>query len=340
MRSLNLDQLRTFSEVIARGNFSAAARRLNLTQPAVSLHIRELEQRFGVRLIERMGRRAYATAPGIQLLEHAERIFRESDAVASTMRRFRDGWLGRVHVGTTLTALTYQLPQVMRRLRTDYPGIDLLVTNMPTRDSIENIMNNSIDLALVTLPVKGAGLRIIPLRPEQLVAIFPADTKDVPDVVTPDYVAQQRLVLEHARGAVNGLVTQWLSKQLPLPENPMLVATVEAIKKLVALKFLGMSIVPDVSVTDPAPDLMVRPLRPAIPCTLALIEHCDKPNEPALEIVRNALLSLREDKTIQDQSKAGTLAARRVARQRGPATAEQRNHPPRTATVPGRAAVT
>ena len=235
MRSLNLDQLRTFSEVIARGNFSAAARRLNLTQPAVSLHIRELEQRFGVRLIERMGRRAYATAPGIQLLEHAERIFRESDAVASTMRRFRDGWLGRVHVGTTLTALTYQLPQVMRRLRTDYPGIDLLVTNMPTRDSIENIMNNSIDLALVTLPVKGAGLRIIPLRPEQLVAIFPADTKDVPDVVTPDYVAQQRLVLEHARGAVNGLVTQWLSKQLPLPENPMLVATVEAIKKLVAL---------------------------------------------------------------------------------------------------------
>jgi len=340
MRSLNLDQLRTFSEVIARGNFSAAARRLNLTQPAVSLHIRELEQRFGVRLIERMGRRAYATAPGIQLLEHAERIFRECDAVASTMRRFRDGWLGRVHVGTTLTALTYQLPQVMRRLRTDYPGIDLLVTNMPTRDSIENIMNNSIDLALVTLPVKQAGLRIIPLRPEQLVAIFPADTKDVPDVVTPDYVAQQRLVLEHARGAVHGLMTQWLSKQLPLPENPMLVATVEAIKKVVALG-LGMSVVPDVSVTDPAPDLIVRRLRPAIPCTLALIEHCDKPNEPALEIVRNALLSLREDKTIKDQSKSGTLAARRVAGQRGPATTEQRNDDSqRTATVPGRAAAT
>ena len=56
MRSLNLDQLRTLLQVIELGSFSAAARRLNLTQPAVSLQIRELERRFGVRLIERMGK--------------------------------------------------------------------------------------------------------------------------------------------------------------------------------------------------------------------------------------------------------------------------------------------
>ena len=53
-----------FSKVVELGSFSAAARRLNLTQPAVSLQIRELERRFGVRLIERMGKQAHATAPG------------------------------------------------------------------------------------------------------------------------------------------------------------------------------------------------------------------------------------------------------------------------------------
>ena len=58
MRSLNLDQLRTLIEVIELGSFSAAARRLNLTQPAVSQQIRELERRFGVQLIERMGKQA------------------------------------------------------------------------------------------------------------------------------------------------------------------------------------------------------------------------------------------------------------------------------------------
>ena len=55
MRSLNLDQLRALLEVVERGSFSAAARHLNLTQPAISLQIRELERRFGVQLIERLG---------------------------------------------------------------------------------------------------------------------------------------------------------------------------------------------------------------------------------------------------------------------------------------------
>jgi len=58
MRSLNLDQLRALTEVAALGSFSAAARRLNLTQPAVSLQIRELEARWGLRLIERVGKSA------------------------------------------------------------------------------------------------------------------------------------------------------------------------------------------------------------------------------------------------------------------------------------------
>ena len=74
MRAMNLDQLRTFVEVVAEGNFSAAGRRLNLTQPAVSLHIRELEKRFGVRLVDRVGRRAYPTAPGMDLAGHARRM--------------------------------------------------------------------------------------------------------------------------------------------------------------------------------------------------------------------------------------------------------------------------
>ena len=65
MRSLSLDQLRTLLEVVEGGSFSAAARRLNLTQPAISLQIRELERRFGLKLIERLGKQAHATVPGV-----------------------------------------------------------------------------------------------------------------------------------------------------------------------------------------------------------------------------------------------------------------------------------
>lgn len=292
MRSLNLDQLRTLSEVVAHGSFSAAARRLNLTQPAVSLQIRELERRFGMRLIERQGKQAYATAPGRDLVDMAQRIFRECDRAAAAMHRFRDGSVGRVHVATTLTALTYRLPPILRRLRIEHPGIDLHVTQMPTRDSVESIIQNKIDFALVTLPVEESHLRITPLRTERLVAIFPAGARDLPDEITPEYTAQQPLLMEHTAGAVRGLVMGWLAGQALSLRTTMHLGTIEALKSAVAAE-LGMSIVPAVAVAGRMSGIVVRPLRPPLPVTLALIERDDMPAEPALEIVRNALLALQ-----------------------------------------------
>lgn len=292
MRSLNLDQLRALIRVVEQGSFSAAARQLHLTQPAVSLQIRELERRFGVRLIERLGKQAHATAPGRDLIDAAHRIFRECELTEAMMRRYRDGWIGRVHIATTNTTLMYILPPILRRLSLDHPGIELHVTNMPTRDSVERILQNKFDLALVTLPVEKAQLRITPLRPEMLVAIFPAGTRNLPDEITPDYVARQPLLMEHTGGAVHALVARWLSQQGPLPRAPMHLGTVEALKSAVASN-LGMSIVPEIAVAGAEADVIVRPLRPPLSRMLALIEHCNKPNEPALEIVRNALLGLR-----------------------------------------------
>jgi DNA-binding transcriptional LysR family regulator len=291
MRSLNLDQLRALVEVAELGSFSAAARRLNLTQPAVSLQIRELESRCGLQLVERLGKQAHATAPGRALIEHARRIAEECNAAESTMRRFRDDWIGQVRIGTTLTAMMYELPPILKQLRTDHPGIDLLVSNMPTRDSVEKVVDNTLDFALVTLPVKSRLLRITPLRPEMLVAILPATTPNIPDEVTPSYVATQPLILEFARGAVHALVTQWLS-HVRLSHEPMPIGIVEAVKKGVA-SGLGMSIVPDVAVAESLADIVVRPLKPPLPCTLALIEHRNRPDGPALRIVRKTLLQLR-----------------------------------------------
>ena len=292
MRSLNLDQLRTLMEVVALGNFSAAGRRLNLTQPAVSLQIRELELRFGVQLIERRGRRAYATVPGRELVEQAGRILSACDSAESSMRRFRQGWLGRVQIATTLTALTYELPPILRKLRRDHPGIELMVTNMPTRDSVDAVLQNAADLALVTLPIKGSPLRVTPLRPEMLVAILPTATKDVPEIVTPAFAASQPLILEHARGAVHALVMDWLGGNALLQGAPMRIGTIEAVKQCVA-SGLGLSIVPDVAVSAPTPDFILRPLNPPVPCTLGLIERPGEAGSAALRIVRDAILELR-----------------------------------------------
>src|SRR5215213_1758834 len=115
MRSLSLDQLRALQTVVEVASFTGAARRLNLSQSAVSVQIRELEQRCGLRLIERLGKKAYATAAGREVIDHARRISEEADAIAAAMRRFRDGWIGRVHIGAALTALMYLLPPMLKK---------------------------------------------------------------------------------------------------------------------------------------------------------------------------------------------------------------------------------
>jgi DNA-binding transcriptional LysR family regulator len=292
MRGLNFDQLRALVEVVAHGSFSAAARQLNLTQPAISLQIRELERRFDLRLIERLGKQAHPTVPGRQLIEVAQRIFRECDQADAAMRRFREGWIGRVQVGTSLTAMIYRLPPILRRIRLDHPGIELIVTNTPTRISIENIVQNKLDLALVNLPVERKELKITPLCAEMLVAILPADTQDVPGEITPDYAVRHHLLVEQTTSAGYSIVMEWLSGQAPASRAPTPLGTVEALKSAVASN-LGMAIVPEVSVATHMSDFVVRPLRPSLSRTLALIEHRNKPSEPALEIVRNALLAMR-----------------------------------------------
>ena len=289
MRNINLDQLRTLLEVVQCRSFSAAARRLNLSQPAVSLQIRELERRYGVRLIERFGKQAHATEPGRELLESAHRIFSECAKADERMRQFRDNWVGRVHVSTTLTAMIYRLPPILRELRNDHPGIDLVVSNMPTAESIAKIMQNEVDLALVTLPVDDAQLQVVPLCHEEMVAVFPAEMKDIPEEVTPDTLAERRLLLltEQTTSAGYPLVMAWVS-----PETAtMPLGTIEALKSAVASN-LGVAILPDVAVSHTLSDFVVRPMRPGLSRMLALVEHRNKPNDAALDIVRNALLAL------------------------------------------------
>ena len=114
--------------------------RLNLAQPTISLQIRELETRLGVRLVDRLGKRAFATAAGRELIEHAQRIAQETDRLLGAMRRHRDGWLGQVRIGSSTTALIYHLPPVLARLRKEHPNIELVVTTGTTTGVVERML--------------------------------------------------------------------------------------------------------------------------------------------------------------------------------------------------------
>jgi DNA-binding transcriptional LysR family regulator len=290
MRSLNLDQLRALEAVVELASFTGAARQLNLSQSAVSVQIRELEERLGVRLLDRLGKKAYPTEAGREVIAHARRISEEVNSIADAMRRIRDGWIGRVHIGAALTALIYLLPPALKGLHAEHPGIDILVSTAPTPEMLNNILRNDVDIGLVTMPVEDTRLSITPLHEEPLVAILPASARGVPKTVTPAYVAEQFLVLEF--GAVSALVRKWLSSNsAQAPRRSMTVSGVEAVKVVVAAG-MGMSIVPAMSVSRRSDDVVVRPLTPPLTRTLGLVQHRNKPEDNAFRIVRAALMTL------------------------------------------------
>jgi DNA-binding transcriptional LysR family regulator len=211
MRSLNLDQLRTLIAVSRLGSFSAAGRDLNLTQPAISLQIRELEERIGLKLLDRVGKQTRPTTAGRDLIERAERIMAEADGALAAMRGYKEGHAGRVHLGTGPTALAYILPPVLQHLREKHPDIELVVTTGTTGEITERMLASVIDLGLTALPVDEVEFDVVPVRSDPMLAIFAIGDSDIPAVVTPTDLAGRPLILEYHRGKQTLLGPAWLN---------------------------------------------------------------------------------------------------------------------------------
>lgn len=294
MRNLNLDQLQTLREVVALGSFSAAAQKLRLSQPAVSLQIRELEKRFGVRLVERMGKRAYATGAGEELVEHARRLAQEAEQALSAMRRYRSGWVGKARLGTSVAVCTYLLPPVLAQLRRDHSDLEVAITIGTTENVVARILANDLDIGVVTMPVKEhPALGIERLREDPMMAFFPGAERNLPKQATPQYLAGRDLILNQRQSQTYKIIAQWFETAGVELRPIMELGNTEAIKTLVAAG-VGVGILPlerkqGILVYGRT---LVRPLQPVLMRELAIVRRRDKPLETALKITHEALLTL------------------------------------------------
>jgi DNA-binding transcriptional LysR family regulator len=293
MRALNPDHLATLSEVIAVGSFSAAAQRLSLTQPAVSQQIRQLERRLGVRLIERVGKRARPTAAGAELLKHARHIEAAFDTAIAAVAAHRDDVVGRVRLGTGATACIYLLPRLLRSLRTRYPRLDIVVKTGNTPDILRDLEDNALDVALVTLPAPGRNFAVTPVLDDEFVAIFPVGER-APAIATPASLAERSVVLYEPGGHTQRLVADWFVRAGLSLRPVMELGSVEAIKRLVAAG-LDCAILPRIAVTEDAKDgqFRIRPLSPRLFRKLGVVIRRDKPLGRSLREVVRALHGLR-----------------------------------------------
>jgi DNA-binding transcriptional LysR family regulator len=295
MRSINLDQLRAFVEVAKCGSFTAAAKALNLSQPAVTHQVQELERRFKVALLERIGKRAYPTHAGESLIDHARRLLEEDARTLVNMRRFSDGWLGRVRIGTSMTVLRYALPPILQQLKTKHPQLELILKAGLTASTLQMLKTNDLDLGLCALPIADPAFDTTPLFDDELFAILPANQEGVPKKVTPAFLSRCPLILGNEASALRRAVTDWLALAGPPPNPVMEFDNVETIKSLVAVG-LGASIVPGLSLRaghGPAANIRVVPISPRAKRRIGLVRLKGKRDTEGVKLVVTALLGLR-----------------------------------------------
>ena len=289
MRDLGLDQLRSFTDVVELGSFSAAAERRGLTQPAISLQLRQLERRLGVRLIERVGRRAGPTAAGMALIAHARRIERAVGEALEELAPHAAGVAGRVRIGTGATACIYLLPDVLRGLRQRFPALEITVRTGNTAEVLKAIEENALDLGLVTLPAPGRAFAVTPALADEFLLFSPLASQPPAIPLTPEAVAALPLVLYEPGGHTRRVVDEWFAAAGLHPVPSMSLGSVEAIKELVGAG-LGHAILPGMAWRDSdAPRLSARSLAPRLERQLALVLRRDKPRHPGLREMLRAL---------------------------------------------------
>ena len=124
-KAMELRHLRYFAAVADAGNVSLAARRLNVTQPALSRQIQDLERDLACRLFDRIGRRIVLTRDGDEILERTRRLLADAEALRESARALAGGEAGVLRLGTTPQFIEAALPEVLTRYARTYPGIEV-----------------------------------------------------------------------------------------------------------------------------------------------------------------------------------------------------------------------
>jgi len=290
-----LAHLRALGAVARHASFSRAAGELGVTQPAVSMQVRQLEAALGQPLLERVGERAFPTRAGEILLAHATRAFHELEAGVERVQQLRGVVAGRVRVGTSASISIYLLPPFLRRFRSRYPATELVVVTGNAPEITRAIVANELDVGIVSLPVRDRELVVTPFFDDELVAIAAPHPKwRRRRTIGAAELAREPLILYEAGGTVRRVIDGWFRRGGAAPARPMELGNTEAIKKLVEAG-LGLSVTSWFSVKADvrARLLTVIRLEPSLVRKIGVARRRDKPTTPALAAFHEGLEQLR-----------------------------------------------
>lgn len=240
-----LEQLKTLLAVVEHGSFSKAAGALNLSQPAVSIKIRNLERELGMQLLERRPRKQVLTDAGRILYNYARRLQQmESDFLAE-FRELEALQRGALRIGAGATPSIFTLAGLFSEYYRRWPSVELEVQIARTADLVKGVQDDTLDMAIISSDIAEAGLLKLPLYVESCVVIagIGHSLAEKHELSLSEMASQPSVLLPTTSGFRRFLDIRLAEQGLSI--NPaMELASLEAIKEVVREGTL-ISIVPE-----------------------------------------------------------------------------------------------
>jgi len=242
-----------FLSVAEHLSFSKAAEALHISQPAVSRHIKELEQRYDASLFERKGNRIYLTGAGEKVYHAFREIAQHYRNLDFEMGELHNAQAGEIRVGASSTIAQYVIPRVMASFHKRYPHIRLHLMNGNSFEMEQLLLDNRIDLALVENLSSQAGIRYRDFLHDELIVVTGKSSLYAERAtIEKEDLLQIPLVLREEGSGTLEVIRQYFAQQKILFEDlntPIHLGSTESIKNFL-LDFNGLAIVSEKAVRN------------------------------------------------------------------------------------------
>jgi Transcriptional regulator len=234
---MEIRQLKAFLAISEAKTFTAGARRVNVTQAAISMQIRQLEDEVGLPLFTRTPRRVILTEAGEYLLERARKILREHDSALAEIAEVAGAEHGRLRIGSASAMFaTQQLPSIMQKLKQKFPNSELTVSSGTSQRLVDKIMHGEVDMAFISLPVDNPNITTELLFSDEIVAIaYPKHPLANEKFISAATLAGEKLILGERGGNTRRMVDDFFAAANVKPNITMELSRQEAINQMVEI---------------------------------------------------------------------------------------------------------
>ncbi len=299
MINVTLRQLRYFDALARHRHFGRAAEACAVSQPALSMQIKEMEQALGGALLERNARQFALTTFGEELLQRVRDILRSVDELGDFARAARDRLAGRLRVGMIPTIAPYLLPEVIANLKRMHPELDIHVRETLTPKLIKEVAEGRLDTAIVALPVSEPSLTEVALFTENFLLVRPGEAEGTP-VPSREMLREMRLLLLEEGHCFRDQALSFCNMQSSPPREVLDASSLSTLVQMVSAG-IGVTLIPEMAVpveTRSAPVSVARFKDPQPSRTIGMIWRKTSPLARQLlqisEVVCLAAAALRK----------------------------------------------